>query len=226
MKRMDEYMREDGRNPYGSRGGYVSGRRPRRDRASEYDDGYDRAGYDREYDGRYDYSEDSRYRDERDYNYDERSREYRGYFGDNPFYLEQMDMPYDMRRGRDYRVGRGMTRGMFRGGRRDYESHNMTAHDVEEWKEKLYRQLDDSDKESFKIEKIIKRASENRVDFSKFTEDEFYVTVLMMYTDYKNTLGKGNVDIYIRLAKDFLCDEDASVKYGEKLAVYYEEIVM
>lgn len=47
-----------------------------------------------------------------------------------------------------------------------------------------------------------------------------------MYTDYKNTLGKGNVDIYIRLAKDFLCDEDASVKYGEKLAVYYEDIVM
>lgn len=45
-------------------------------------------------------------------------------------------------------------------------------------------------------------------------------------TDYKNTLGKGNVDIYIRLAKDFLCDEDASVKYGEKLAVYYEDIVM
>lgn len=65
-----------------------------------------------------------------------------------------------------------------------------------------------------------------RVEFNKFNEDEFYVTVLMMYTDYKNTLGKGNVDIYIRLAKDFLCDEDASVKYGEKLAVYYEDIVM
>ena len=34
-----------------------------------------------------------------------------------------------------------------------------------------------------------------------------------------------NVDIYIRLAKDFLYDDDASVKYSEKLAKYYDEIV-
>ena len=220
MKRMDEYMREDGRNPYGSRGGYVTGRRPRRDRASEYDDGYDRPVYNREYDDRYDYPEDPRYGVERDRNYDERNREYRGYFGDSPFYVEQMEYPFDMKYGRDYR------RGGNRGGRRDYDSRNMTSRELEDWKEKLYRQLDESDKEAFKIEKIIKRATDIRVEFNKFNEDEFYVTVLMMYTDYKNTLGKGNVDIYIRLAKDFLCDEDASVKYGEKLAVYYEDIVM
>ena len=59
----------------------------------------------------------------------------------------------------------------------------------------------------------------------KFTEDELCLTTLMMLTDYKNTLGTANMDIYIRLAKDWLEDKDVAVKGGEKLAVYHDCIV-
>ena len=76
------------------------------------------------------------------------------------------------------------------------------------------------------MEKVIKRAYDMSIEFDKFSEEEFYVTVLMLYTDYKDTIGKGNAEIYIKLAKDFLCDEDAELQYGEKLAAYYEDIVI
>ena len=61
--------------------------------------------------------------------------------------------------------------------------------------------------------------------FDKFTMEEFMVTALMMYTDYCKTLGTANMEIYLRLAKEWLCDEDVAVKYGEKLATYYDYIV-
>jgi hypothetical protein len=57
-----------------------------------------------------------------------------------------------------------------------------------------------------------------------FGEKEFEVAVLMVYTDYKRTIGK-NVDMAIRLAYDWLVDEDVAVKGAEKLAVYYDCIV-
>lgn len=215
-RRMNDYMmREDGRNPYGSRGGYISSRRPMRDRG--YDDYRDY----RDEDERYNMDDYRMNGEDRDYGYGERGRQYRGYYGNSPFYMEELESPYDYRR--DGRRGERAGRRMY--GRRDYGMPELSRRDVEEWKEKLIHSLEDSEKETFKMDRIIKRASELRVDFEKFSEEEFYVTVLMMYTDYKNTLGKGNVDIYIRLAKDFLCDDDAAVRYSEKLAKYYDEIV-
>lgn len=219
-RRMNEYMmREDGRNPYGSRGGYVSNRRPMRDR--DYDEEQYERGY-RGIDERYEYPDDMRMSGERDYGYSDRGRRYRGYYGNYPFYMEESEYPYGYER--DGRRGERMERSSNRR-RRDYGMTELTRREVEEWKEKLLHSIDESERDAFKMDRIIKRASELRVDFEKFSEEEFYVTVLMMYTDYKNTLGKGNVDIYIRLAKDFLYDDDASVKYSEKLAKYYDEIV-
>lgn len=119
---MRDYMRDE-RNPYGSRGGYVSGSRPRRDRNYDNPDYY--GGNRGEYYDRYDPAEDYGYEPERERGYDERSRQYRGYYGDSPFYMEEVDYPYDMRRGRDYRSSsRGGGRGMGRGDRRmhDYDS--------------------------------------------------------------------------------------------------------
>ena len=76
---MNEYMmREDGRNPYGSRGGYVSNRRPMRDR--DYDEEQYERGY-RGIDERYEYPDDMRMSGERDYGYSDRGRRYRGYYG-------------------------------------------------------------------------------------------------------------------------------------------------
>ena len=53
---------------------------------------------------------------------------------------------------------------------------------------------------------------------------ELEVTTLMIYTDYKHTIGQ-NPDIAIKLAFDWLTDKDVAVKGAEKLAVYYDCIV-
>ncbi len=55
--------------------------------------------------------------------------------------------------------------------------------------------------------------------------EDLYVTTLMMYTDYYKTLGNANMSIYVKLARDWLMDDDTSVKGSEKLATYYHNIV-
>jgi hypothetical protein len=47
----------------------------------------------------------------------------------------------------------------------------------------------------------------------------------MLYDVYKKTLGR-SPDVYIKLAFDWLNDEDAELKGAEKLAVYHDDIVM
>lgn len=218
MRRMYEPMYDYGRGGY-PREEYDE-RRTYRDR--------DMREHENEYDPRYE-NDYARRGGRRDYGYEDERKEYQGYYGDRPFYVEETEDYRSRRGGRmngrmrermDYRMDERMRRG----GRRD-RGHGMEHDDLEEWKMKLMHELEDSEKEIFKMDKVIKRAGDLRVDFSKFSEEELYVTVLMMYTDYKTTLGKGNVDVYIRIAKDFLCDEDASVQYGDKLMEYYEAIV-
>lgn len=51
---------------------------------------------------------------------------------------------------------------------------------------------------------------------------DFYITMNMMYSDYKNVLGEDDVNKYVEMALDFLHDEDA----GEhKLFHYYFNVV-
>lgn len=177
----DEAM--DGRNPYGSRGGYVTSRRPRGDRAYEYEGSF-RGGDHAMYDNRM-----------------------------YPPMMNDMDYAMDGRRGY-YR------------GRRDYaEGNRLTPEELEHWYKKLMSKVGDSSKEMLSEDKIMKKAKEHGVKMDKFTEDEFIVTVLMMYTDYWETAGRGNLDMYVKLAEDFLCDEDSKLKGGEKLAAYYDNII-
>lgn len=181
----------------------------------------DHGEYPRDYNsmGREDY-------DERMYRDEHYMPGFRGNWGNTPFHVQRTGYPYDMRSGRMPRRGR-RDYGMDYGYGMDYAEHKesgMDHHDLEEWRKKLMTQLDDHERELFKMEKVLKRAREMRIDFEHFTEEEFYVTVLMLYTDYRDTIGRGNTELYIKLAKDFLCDEDAAVKYGEKLAEYYEAI--
>ncbi len=180
----------DGRNPYGSRGGYVTSRRPRRG---------DRA-----------------YEDQRDYGYD--SRDYNSDYG----YDSNYDSGYD----RGYQRDRGYDRNYDRRYRRDYgEMETLSHEDLKHWKNKLRNMIVDSAKKMLTDENIIKSAKEMGMKFEAYSEDEYIVTVLMMYTDYWKAVGKGNVDMYLKLADCFLCDEDAAVMAGEKLAAYYECIV-
>lgn len=252
----------DGRNPYGSRGGYVTSRRSRRDRAMEED--YARNNYansNRQYGSSRDYNsyEEQDYaRGSRDYEQSrQRNMDYSDYRGSmrNDYAYEE-----DMARGRgrdghypvgqtyypieamgtfngyygmneDYARGRGRGYSMARGGRgRDYnydygEMEYLEEEDLEEWSEKLKDELEEKDKQFFSKENIKHKAEQMGIKFDKYSMEEFMVTALMVYTDYCKTLGTANMDIYLKLAKDWLEDKDAGVKYGEKLASYYDNVV-
>ena len=208
---MPRRMMYDGRNPYGSRGGYVSSRRPRRDREM-YDDEMPR----RDMRGRrMDYAEmDMNYPRERHYG---GAREY--------YPVEAMGVfngYYGMER-QDY--GR-------RGGYGDYGSYpeygdygeTLSEKELDHWCKKLMGHLDEREKQMFSKEAIMPRIKQMGGQMQGYGEHELYVTTLMMYTDYKKTIGQ-NVDLAIKLAKDWLDDDDVAVTGAEKLAVYYDCIV-
>lgn len=241
-------MAMDGRNRYGSAGGYVSSRRPRRDRAMESDmarggrgssrGSNDYGSYDPEYDSRYDNDYATGEYNTRDSVY---GRELYGYYGDTPFEIRrgysmrdggmdygEEDMNYDMRmnyprggRSRDYGYDYRRDYGM------DYgHDYKLDRQDIEEWTKKLMHGIDEKEKEMFNKEKVLNKAKEMGIKFEDFTPEEFYVTVLMVFTDYSKTLGSANIDLYLRLAKDWLMDDDVEMKHGEKLASYYDNVVM
>lgn len=226
MPRRDYEMGRDGRNPYGSRGGYVVSRRSRRDRAMSGSRGremdYARGGRGRE--SSRDYGMDYNYdiRGGRDYEMDyARNINYSGSYGGTPFQYRKMEnYGRDYNRERDYGYyGSGMDY------RYDYATGSLNEEELEDWSHELLEEVDSKDREMLKKEKVIKKAEEMGIKFDMFSPDEFYITALMMYTDYCKVLGNASLDMYLRLAKAWLMDDDASVKAGEKLAVYYDEIV-
>jgi hypothetical protein len=124
---------------------------------------------------------------------------------------------YDMRGGRDYGYDYGYD---------DYGDYGETLSEKEldHWCEKLKKQLDDQEKQMFSKEMISQKAKSMGMQMKDFGEKELEVATLMVYTDYKRTIGK-NPDMAIRLAYDWLTDDDVAVKGAEKLAVYYFCIV-
>lgn len=101
----------------------------------------------------------------------------------------------------------------------------LTEHELKEWSERLLNSVDEKYKDNVRKDKIFSDAEIHGIRFDKFTKDEFYVTVLMMYTDYCKTLGAVSIDVYLKLAKDWLMDDDIAVKGSEKLAAYHDYIV-
>lgn len=220
-------MRRDGRNPYGSRGGYVDsrGRRDRmrgRDARSDYeyrDRQSDMRRGDRAY-SQQDYARDYGY-DERDRGYDSRSDyndmrgEYRpieamGYFSG---YYGGQDRRYD--RGNDYN-----DYGDYEG---DY-GETLTKEELKKWEEKLMEEVDEPQaKQFFKKENVEQKARQMGVKVDK--PEELAVASLMVYTDYCKALKPyigSNMDIYIKMGDMFLNDKDSEVKGGEKLALYHD----
>lgn len=208
MRRM--YPMRDGRNPYGSRGGYVTSRDPRRrDRMHGMEDYNYSRGRDYEYEGpEYPNRDMTMRRDGHYYPF-----EITGKMG----YEEEMFDPYYQDMMHDYARGSG----------RDYAGAEMLSNrELMDWSQKLMKDVEEKDKAFFKYENIEKKAKDMGIQFDKFTFDEFYLVCLMMYTDYCKTLGTANMDTYLRLAKDWLCDEDVAMRYGEKLSTYYDTVVM
>lgn len=105
------------------------------------------------------------------------------------------------------------------------EEAYLSEHELKEWSKRLLREVDEKDKAMLEKEAVLHKAEMLGIEFKKFTKEEFYVAVLMMYTDFCKTLGTANFDIYLKLAKDWLCDDDIAIKYSEKLATYYDTIV-
>lgn len=126
----------------------------------------------------------------------------------------------DMARGRNYDYGYDYAG--------DY-GERLTEDELEEWKKKLLKEVDEKDKQFFTKERIGQKAKQMNVEMKDFSEDELVVATAMVYTDYCKTAKKyigSNMDFYIEIARDWLNDKDSELKGGEKLAVYHDCIIM
>lgn len=248
---MREDMRYDGRNPYGSRGGYVSSSRPsRRGR------GRGRRG-DR---GMMDYAHDDMRGDGRvmrsypridrgDYGYDRREEDMRrmdyGYMRDGHYmhggrqggyepvefmgycsgYYGSPDQDYARGRGGRGDYGYDM-RGRYDYGYDDYGDYGetLTEKELDHWCHKLKSQLDDREKQMFSKENIMQRAKQMGIEMKGFGENELYALTLAKYLDHKQSIGQ-NLDLSIKLARDAMNDQDAMYQGAEWLCVYYDTFV-
>lgn len=205
----NEQDMERGRRDYESMGqsdmGYddIDMRRRRNSRGQYMPD----RGYDREMDGHYG-------TEGKTYHPVEAMGRFTGYWG-----MPEEDYGrYDMRGRYDY--------GYDYAG--DY-GERLTEDELEEWKKKLLKEVDEKDKQFFTKERIGQKAKQMDVEMKDFTEDELVVATAMVYTDYCKTAKKyigSNMDFYIEIARDWLSDKDSELQGGEKLAVYHDCIVM
>ena len=129
----------------------------------------------------------------------------------------------DYGRGRDYG---------YMGGRRYYNDYGygdygetLSERELDEWCHKLKSHLDEREKQMFSKDAIVQKAKQIGREMRGFGEKELEVVTLMLLDDYKRTLGV-NLDTMVKLAFDWFEDQDSQLKGAEKLAVYYDEIVM
>ena len=163
-----------------------------------------------------------------DSRYDARSMGGRDYYSDSrydnprgPMHFES-DGRYDYDDEEDMRRRRSSTTGRYM---RDRHKQ-LPEENIERWTRSLMSELEEKDRQLLKMDTILRRAKEMGISFDKFTEEELYVTVLMLHTDLAKAFGPSiTLDHWIKAAKAWLCDPDAAVRYGKKLAAYYNSIV-
>lgn len=126
----------------------------------------------------------------------------------------------------DYRGGYGRRDYGYDYGYDDYGDYGETLSEkeLEHWNKKLMEQLDEREKQMFHKDTIMHKAKSMGKQMEGFGEKELYTATLMVYTDYKQSIGQ-NPDLAVKLAYDWLSDKDVAVKGAEKLAVYYDCIV-
>lgn len=220
----DSRRGRDGRNPYGSRGGYVdsgSGRDYRDMRSRDYRDREDmRSGND--YRDRNDYAEYSTRQDFRDYADYNMERDYGDYEQHR-----QYDMAYeDMRSNRSgYKPVEAM--GYFSGyagGSDYYDGHNkLSRKDIKKW-EKSLENADGTKGKKYEIEQVENTAKQLGIRFDEYSPEVFTMVVNMMYADYCKVLGN-DMMLYMKMAKAFLEDADFDGEPEEKVMLYYKCIV-
>jgi hypothetical protein len=136
-----------------------------------------------------------------------------GYYG-----APQGDYGYhDMRGRRDYGYGYGYPYGDF--------GETLSEQELESWNKRLMEQLDEREKQMLHKDTIIQKFKQMGKPMEGFGEKELYTATLMWYTDNKEFFGQ-NVDFAVKGGYAFLADKDTKVRGAEKLAVYFDEIVM
>lgn len=234
-ERARRMLRGDGRNPYGSRGGYVTSRDPRHRRDRGMDDEYPMdSRYERN--ARHDYKEYEhepyakmrgnfeydRYRDDDYGDYDDDMRDYRGGRHGGRMDYDYDDMP-------DMRGRRRNARGQYMRDRRDYGDDmddKLTEKEMKEWEKGLVND-DGSRGAHFQPEQIDQVARSLGIEPKEFGDGVLCMTVNMMYSDYCGVAKKFGVDrieFYIEMAKAFLKDKDFDGDGAEKLFLYYNFI--
>ena len=194
---MAQSQRRDGRNPYGSRGGYVTSRSPRRDRGMDY--GMPKGDYRR-----------GGMPPMRDYNDYDMRRDY-GDMRDYPDYGYGRDYAeYDDYAMNDY-------------GKSEYGK--LSHEDIEKWKKHLQNQ-DGTMGEHFKKEQVHQAARQIGVNPEQYGNEHIFGLVTnMMYADYcgvAKKFGLDRPDFYAEMAKAFLHDKDFSGNPEEKVYLYYK----
>lgn len=150
--------------------------------------------------------------------------DYRSDYRNGPMHFES-DRRYDAYPMMDERRRRSSTTGRYMRDRHMTGEEKLPEEDIERWTKSLLGEMEERDRQQVKMDTVMKRAQDMGISFEKFTPEEFYVTVVMLHTDFSKVLPAQPMDTYIKMAKAWLCDPDASKRYGKKLAAYYEEIV-
>lgn len=241
------YLRiRDGRNPYGSRGGYVDSRSGRRDMARGRGRDYameDMRGRGRDYRdmarggrGDYNYGNDSRY----DYNSEYSGRQdYRDY-AEHDMRRSSMDYEQSGQSGRDYgyeedgHYGKryypveamGTFNGYYGMGEEDYAdyaSSKLSSKDIKKWEKEL-ENADGTKGKKWDVEQIRQVAQQHGIRFEEYSPELLTAITNMLYSDYCKVLGS-DMMIYVKMAKAFLEDDDFDGEPEEKAMLYYKCIV-
>ena len=236
-----DYMRmRDGRNPYGSAGGYISRTRPRgRDRAMSGDMARGRGGRgSRDY-GDYNYGNDMARggrNDYAEYNRGQDNRDYAEYdMGRN-----SMDYEQSRQSGRDYAdmedghygnyrpiEAMGYFNGYYDMGS-DYEmgrdgAYKLSSKDIKKW-EKGLENADGTKGKKWDTDQIRQVAQQHGIRFEEYSPELLTAVANSLYSDYCKVLG-GDMMLYVKMAKAFLEDDDFEGEPEEKAMLYYKCIV-
>lgn len=105
--------------------------------------------------------------------------------------------------------------------RRDYgeEEYKLSPTEIRKWE----RELKQSGAK-FTADQVRQVAQQHGIRFDEFSPELLTAVANMMYTDYDETV-RGDIAMYVKLAKDFLCDEDFDGTPEEKAYLYYNVIV-
>ena len=123
-------------------------------------------------------------------------------------------MPYYNMRMRDYAGGFG---------------ERLSKAELEEWKKELLQKVEEKDKHFFEMSNIIPKAKQLGAQMKDYNEEELVVATALAYNLYCKTGKKyvgNNMDFFIEIAREDLENQDSELTGGEKLAVYYDCIVM